>query len=47
MMFLKLHRIHDSTGHGVHNMILYNIVSHNFFNFPICTTWKMLSPVPN
>ena len=25
-----LHRIHDSTGHGVHNIIIYNTVSHNF-----------------
>ena len=24
-----LHVIHDSTGHGVHNIIIYNIVSHN------------------
>ena len=27
----KLFRgIHDSTGHGVHNIIIYNNVSHNF-----------------
>ena len=34
-MFLKklLHGIHDSTGHGVHNIIIYNIVSHNFHFF--------------
>ena len=25
-----LHGIYDSTGHGVHNIIIYNIVSHNF-----------------
>ena len=24
------HGIHDSTGHGVHNIIIYNIISHNF-----------------
>ena len=24
-----LYRIHDSTSHGVHNIIIYNIVSHN------------------
>ena len=32
LMFLKklLHRIHDSTGHGVDNIIIYNIVSYNF-----------------
>ena len=34
-MFKKLlHGTHDSTGHGVHNMIIYKIVSHNFqFHF--------------
>ena len=26
----KLHRIHDSTAHGVHNIIIYNIISHYF-----------------
>ena len=25
-----LHRIHDSTGFGMHNIIIYNSVSHNF-----------------
>ena len=25
-----LHRIHDSTGHGMHNITIYNNVSHNF-----------------
>ena len=32
LMFINLkllHGIHDSTGHGVHNIIIYNIVSHN------------------
>ena len=31
-MFLKklLYGIHDFTGHGVHIIISYNIVSHNF-----------------
>ena len=31
-MFLKklLHGIYDSTGYGVHNIIIYNVVSHNF-----------------
>ena len=24
-----LHGIHDSTGHGVHNIIIYKHVSHN------------------
>ena len=24
-----LHGIYDSTGHGTHNIIIYNIVSHN------------------
>ena len=24
-----LHGIYDSTGHGVHNIIIYNIASHN------------------
>ena len=35
MFFFKLmHRIHHSTGHGVHNIIMYSFVSHNFqFNF--------------
>ena len=30
-MFIKklLHGIHDYTGHGVHNIIIYNIVSQN------------------
>ena len=30
-MFIKklLHGIHDSTCHGVHNIIIYNIVSLN------------------
>ena len=30
-MFIKklLHGFHDSTGHGVHNITIYNIVSHN------------------
>ena len=31
LMFLKLlHIIHDSTGYSVHNIIIYNIISHNF-----------------
>ena len=31
LMFSKiLHGIHDSTGHGVHNTIIYNIACHNF-----------------
>ena len=25
-----MHLINDSTGHGVHKIIIYNIVSHNF-----------------
>ena len=31
-MFFKklLHGIHDPTGHDMHNIIIYNIVSHNF-----------------
>ena len=34
-MFIKtfaklLHGIHDSTDHGVHHIIIYNIASHNF-----------------
>ena len=31
MVFLKnlLHRIYDFTGHGVHNIIISNIVSYN------------------
>ena len=29
-MFIDLlHGIYDSTGHGMHNIIIYNIVSHN------------------
>ena len=31
-MFIKnycIYGIHDSTGHGVHNIIIYNVVSHN------------------
>ena len=40
MFFFKkkkklLHMFHDSTGHGVHNIIIYNIVSRNF-QFPFC-----------
>ena len=32
-MFLKklLHGIHDSTGHGVHNIIIYNNLSQNLY----------------
>ena len=30
-----LHGIHDSTGHGVHNIIINNIVSHDF-QFFVC-----------
>ena len=29
------HIIHDSTSHGVHNIIIYNNISHNF-QFPSC-----------
>ena len=29
-MFLKKKGIHDFTGHGVHNIIIYNIVSQSF-----------------
>ena len=39
---IKMNRIHDSTGHGVHNIIIYNIVSHNFqflFRFQVC--WNL------
>ena len=28
--FKLLHGIHNSTGHGVHNIIIYNIFSHNY-----------------
>ena len=31
----QLHGIHDSTGHGVHDIIIYNIVSH-YFQFLFC-----------
>ena len=36
MVLNKLsHKIHVSTCHGVHNIIIYNIWSYNFiFNFP-------------
>ena len=30
-----LHRIHYSTGHGVHDIIIYNISSHNL-QFLLC-----------
>ena len=31
-----MHGIHESTGHGVHNIIIYNTVSHNFqFHFSL------------
>ena len=30
-----LNGIHDSTGHGVHNLKIYNFVSHNF-QFVFC-----------
>ena len=32
-MFIKklLHGIHDSTGHGVHSILIYNIVFQNSF----------------
>ena len=33
MLKKLLHGIHDYSGHGVHNIIIYNIVSHNF-QFP-------------
>ena len=34
MMFLKLfHRIHDFTGQGLNNIIIYKIVTHNFLFF--------------
>ena len=35
-----LHGIHDSFGHGVYNIFIYNIVTHNFqfqFDFKIST----------
>ena len=37
LMFIKkiLHGIHDSTGHGLHNIIINNIVSHDSL-FPFC-----------
>ena len=35
-----LHRIHDSTGHNVHNNVIYSMVFH-YFQFPLRT------PFPN
>ena len=45
-----MHGIHDSTGHSVHNIIIYNIVSHNFqflFFYISLIFWQFMNTFHN